>query len=70
MLIRESNYLDFDMAISTSSFGLSKVQRLKHSVLMVKDCKIAFVRGLLFFSVVSRSPLLVTSGFFVFKALC
>ena len=49
VLIRESNWLAFDEAISTSSFGLfyHKVRNLRHSVLMVKDCTSVFLGGFL-----------------------
>jgi hypothetical protein len=45
VLIRESSWLAFDVAISTSSFGLfyCMVWNLQHFVLIVKDCKSMFL---------------------------
>ena len=49
MLITGSNWLAFDVAILTSSFGLfdRKVQNLQYSVFMVKHCKPVFLEGFL-----------------------
>ena len=49
VLIRGSSWLVFDVAISTSSFGMfySKVPHLQHVVLTVKDCKPASFEGFL-----------------------
>lgn len=49
MYLLEKQLVALDVAISTSSFGLSysDVQDLQHSIVMVKNCKPTFFGGFL-----------------------